>query len=157
MSSASASATAFESNTLPIHATVAEEVLTTTINATVQSVVVTFERIEGPNPHWKATASPSEFDVSFNDLIAIRWTLVIPNPNINQVTFADPPITFPVDQQAAPMVIFTDPLNAQSLSALWTNVDRNRAGTYQYTIHALVNGEAVREDPTVENQPPVGP
>jgi hypothetical protein len=119
-------------------------------------MTVTFTWIDGPSPRWSANVSPASVELDFNVLASMRWTLIVP-PNVesNEVSFLDPPITFPENQQLAPMVVYTDPLaNPQEVEALWTNVDRNRIGVYHYTVNALVNGQVVTHDPTVENIPP---
>lgn len=157
MSSASAAvSTTSSAIPLPTSSNAALETETVSIQATVQSLTVTFTWIDGPNPHWSANVSPVSVELDFNVLASMRWTLVVP-PNVasNEVSFLDPPITFPGNQQLAPMVVYTDPLaNPHEVEALWTNVDRNRVGVYHYTVNALVNGQVVTHDPTVENIPP---
>jgi hypothetical protein len=117
-----------------------------------QEITITF-KLDPGGETYSAKADPPEVELPFNDIATILWTLVPPEVG-GDVSFDSSPITFPPNQQPAPITILSQP-NAQQIVATWSNItvaDSNF--TYSYFINAVVNGTQVTHDPKVQNDPP---
>lgn len=122
------------------------------VQIVTQEVTITFTQDPGGET-WSAHADPPSIQLPFNDIATIMWTLVPPEVGA-EVSFDSPPIVFPPNQQLAPMQIMSQP-NPQQTVAMWSNISVAASNfTYSYFIRALVNGESVTHDPTVQNDPP---
>jgi hypothetical protein len=128
-----------------------------TVQIINQEVKITFTS-DGPDGLYSAHSDPPAITLLFDNVAMILWTLVPPDGIATaDVQFETPPITFPDGQAPAPMQIVDRP-NPQQVIGVWTNTNQVAgSGIYHYSIHALVDGQQVTHDPTVQNDPPPPP
>ena len=105
---------------------------------------------------WEASSTNPAIVVPQDKLYQITWNLIPPSGiDPSTVFFQNPGVTFPEEQPIAPMLVIQSPQeDTKQVVALWANVDSTRRGLYHYLLNAMVAGQPIHHDPTVENDPP---
>jgi hypothetical protein len=106
---------------------------------------------------WTAASDHETLPITQGELAQIKWVLELPenaDPEL-PLHFNDPPLLFPIQQPAAPMVAINDPATSpRECVVIWSNRDFARRGAYRYFINVTIGTQVVIHDPTVENDPP---
>ncbi len=87
-------------------------------------------------------------------IYGLKFILVAP-PEVTTAIFQTPAITFATADTPAFNIA---PYGTNEATIIWANtVPVDTAQSFQYTLHAIIDGHEVSHDPTVENLPPSTP
>lgn len=139
---------------------ISESTLEVPAFTTLPSFTVTVSATSDPNNPWEIsgvapiTLPFGSREVGTGTIYGMRFVLDAP-PEVTSAIFDTPAVTFSTADAPAFNIA---PFGTGAATIIWANtVPLETAQTFNYTLHAIIDGHHVSHDPTVENLPPSTP